>query len=508
MVAPSLLAHPVTAEVDRGGSSDLELEAVPSYGSEVKFLITKNPLHGSLGKIERISQNKVSVSYTNDGSKSSTDEFVFRFNAPGKSWATSRALLTIADPESSLSIIPSTLDFGTIAMGDRQAKEVILTNRLSSQVDGTLIVPSPWKLNCDGKFSLKLGESLAFKITYEPHEVDQSIATVSLFASAKTPKITLRGNSVLPFTVTPKSASITPDVSGAKFLLEGHGAHPLTVNVSAEDLLIPVPPILLKPGIAQKVILRTQKLPFKETNIPVIFSCGDFKSEVSLKIFPSQSPHTNTSQVSKKLQANSTEVENDLRQPSDLDEKNPNRTPSHRDVTNLHSSDYSAVESLGNIPENLGPSLFPENEQIKIRRLLVHEISYFLKPGWFAWRLSLQWHYDFPPPKEFLIEERLPVSSQSWFQTRCDSMEFKRVRQRHLKNTGDAVWTASIPCPPEGFQLIRIAPLLEGTNQVVWATFQVQIPPNKFIFEKYRWPCILLIISVIILFIVKIKRNI
>ena len=79
----------------------------------------------------------------------------------------------------------------------------------------------------------------------------------------------------------------------------------------------------------------------------------------------------------------------------------------------------------------------------------------------------------------------------------------QKIHPTHLRSENDGVWSASIPLPPEGFQSIRIAPLLEGKNQAVWATFQIQVPPNKLILDNYRWPIILVLLVILIAIIRK-----
>lgn len=496
---PTLLARPVVPEVERGGVLDIPLEALPSFGNQVRFVISTKPSHGTLGEIKRIAPNVVSVTYFHHGGKDESDEFAFRIMAPGKCWTTHRASLRIIDPPDSLQAIPTMLDFGSVGIGESQSKKLVLKNRAAGLISGNLLISSPWRVRGDTSYSLRMGEETSYTITYEPHEVSQECSTVNLLPSDNGPRVTMKGAGILPFALSTNALVLSSETKSAELTIESRLDHTMNVKVMTDDLLRDIPPLILKPKESRMIRLTSPRNLLSEMNTRARFTYGDYETCVAVMIPASPEPPRQLSALHNSTTPSPT--------PS-----NRSGSKDHGNVTVVHFPESPAnqtpvrVESgFPEIPK--GPTLLPEEDQQGLRRLMVRNLSYFLKPGWIGWRLTLKWHYDDPPPKEFLFEEKVQLTNADEGVGDSGIVEYRRVKPRWVKSQGNGIWQAAIPSPPEGFRFLRIAPVLEGKEKTIWATFQIQMPSNKLVWERYRGPLALVLLVLLVVIILRIKRR-
>jgi hypothetical protein len=490
--------HPVVTSVERGGEGEILLEAIPVNGNDIKFNVKDPPSHGSLGQMHRKSPNAVSLTYTNNGDKDTSDAFTFRIKASGKSWTTCEALITITDPPDSLQLTPAVLDFGKVGVGEAPSKKILLKNRLAGAISGTLMIPSPWRVDGDGRYNLRLGESAEFTIFYEPHAVTESVATVNLLPSGNGPKLTLKGDSVNPFEISPESLELHPGSTLPEETVTSCLDHPMMVKVVTDDLMGVIPAFSLKPHEVRRIHLREVQHPIKEMDTKVRFVVGDYDAEVTIKIFPPLQP---TNQVAESVQTKKVDKKS-VDPPEEPLAGKATKVTVVQLPTNMPTMPPSRVGmELPNVPT--GPILLPEKEQEQLRRLMVRDLSYFLKRGWIGWRLTLQWRYDDPPPKEFLIEEKLLVSGVKEEGSDAGSVEYQRVKPHWVKSHGNGIWQASVPSPPMGFHFLRIAPVLDGTDKTIWASFQVEIPSQSLIWDQYRGPFALLLVVILVILVLR-----
>jgi len=497
IVGPTLMLRPATADVERGANSEILLEAVPSNAGDIKFTISMPPAHGKLGEMRRKTPNSVVLTYTNNGDKEAEDEFVFRIKAPGKSWATETAIISVKDPVNSLEIIPNMLDFGKIGLGENSRRKLVLKNRLADSISGTLLLPAPWSIKGDGRYHLNYRESAEFSVFYEPHEETRSLATIQVLPSGNGPKLTLQGEAIKPFSVNTNAVVISPSGKSDEVTIQNQLDHEIIVKVVTDDLIAALPPIPLKPGTLRQVHLRVRQPSIKEMQTIVRLTYGEYDAEVAVTIQP---PPQSTDQPSPR--AESKKIESAKGRSDELKTSiavRSNQCPGSENPANQHPTRIGT--GLPHLPT--GPVLLPEAEQMKLRRLLVSNISYFLKPGLFGWHLTLQWHCEDLSPREFLIERRAVVPTDHG----GTNTEFQRINPMGIKSLGNGMWQAGIPAPPQGFQFLRIAPLLDGTKQTVYATFQIQMPPSSLIWNRYRIPAALALIISLVLLIRKIRRE-
>jgi hypothetical protein len=491
---PTLLTHQVSADVERGGSAEIFLEAIPSNAEDIRFTIAQNPLHGTLGPIMRKSPNAVIITYINNGDKASDDEFSFRIKAPGKSWTTAQANLSIKDPPNSLQVIPGVLDFGKAGLGEESVRKLILKNRLADSISGTLLVPSPWIIKGDGRYHLNYGESAEFSVLYAPHEETRSLATVQVLPSGDGPKLTLQGEAIKPFVVNTNAVTIEPAGNPAELIVQSELDHEIIVKVVTDELVAPIPPIPLKPGTIRNIHLRALRSSIKEMKTTVRLTHGEYDADVAVTILPlpqSTNQPSHAEDVMKRSHAKKLPDSGETTIAERVSDISLPVGPANQPPTMIGTG-------LPHLPT--GPALLPEAEQVKLRPLLVSNISYFLQPGLFGWHLTLQWNSDAMAPKEFLIEQREVVRIDHGE----NSIVYRRVQPKWIKSEGNGIWRAAISPPPKGFQFLRIAPVLEGVNQTVYATFQIQMPPSSLIWNRYRIPAAL---ALIIALVITIRRS-
>jgi hypothetical protein len=496
LAKPTLLLHPVRASVERGGSGDILIEAIPADGAEIRLTIKQPPSHGTLGDIKSASPNTFRITYTNNGDKDTEDEFTFRIRTSGKTWLTSRAFLSIEDPTDSLQISPRSLDFGRVGVGESFSKKLLLKNRLAGSLSGTLAIPSPWRVEGDDSYDLGFGESMNFTIVYEPHGVMDSYATVNLLSSGKGPSLTLHGESVVPFTVAPESVEILPGSAGPEVTVKNSMEHSIMLKAVTDDLVGVIPMVSLKPKGEMKVRLKDMQHPIKEMNTSVRFVMGGYETGVAVKILPL---HPSTNDV---LKATHSDQKPKLPKDRGIESADTARVTTVQLPT--PTIDSPPVQIGTGLPQiTTGPSLLSEEEQVKLRRLLISDLSYFLKPGWIAWNLTLQWSYDDLPPKEFLIEEKIMNSSENVAGRDLTGQEYRRIKPYWIRAQTHGIWQASVPSPPAGFRFIRIAPVLQDTDKTVWASFQIQMPSKHLIWEQYRGPFALLLLVILVVLVLR-----
>ncbi len=496
-LGPTLLIHPVSADVERGESSQIILEAIPSMAGDIKFTVSKTPEHGLLSEIRRKSPNAVLIVYTNNGDKDPEDEFTFRVKAPGKSWATAKAHLSIKNPPNSLQVVPSVLDFGKVGLGDSRTNKVVLKNRLADSVAGTLVLPTPWHIQGDGQYNLNYGESAEFSVLYAPHEVTRSMAIIHMLPSGNGPKLTLQGESMIPFVMNTNAVSISAPDHPAEISIQSQLDHEMTIKVVTDELIAVIPPISLKPRAVRRLNLRAQQPSPKQMQTTVRLTYGEYSTDMAVTILPSSQSTNQPTLAHDSIKTSHADGLSTI-------EKTPNTLVTQSLPPSSPPNQQPTQIGAGLSHVSTGPVLLPEEEQAKLRPLLASNICYFLKPGLFGWHLTLQWHCDAVAPKEFLIEQRCVVPTEQG----GSKIEYRRVKPRWIKAQGNGIWSADIPPPSKGFQFLRIAPILEGDNQTVWATFQIQMPANSLIWNRYRIPAALALIVVLVVLIRRIRSGI
>lgn len=170
-VQPTIAKESV-AVVERGGDTQVTLEAVPSFGNELSFEIVSPPTHGTLSSLKSTSDHTASVTYHHDGNKISlSDEFLFRVQAPGQAKSTAcRVSIQVVRRPPLLEFAPPSLDFGEVTISGKRQTNVLITNIGGTRTRDRLLLPKGFSAPDGDGFALGEGESISILLEFKPME--------------------------------------------------------------------------------------------------------------------------------------------------------------------------------------------------------------------------------------------------------------------------------------------------------------------------------------------------
>jgi hypothetical protein len=256
-IPPTTLVSPVRAEVLRGGVTDIPIKVVTDSGRDIKVEISRQPVHGTLQRMERMSSPGV-IGYTykhNRDSREEGDAFDFRFKSHGHSWSSDTARITILNPKGSAEVVPESLDFGGVPVGATEQRSIRLSNRFGAPISGTLVLPAPWTIEGDASFTLNEGEppkqfTVVFTPT-EPKSLEGEIKAAPEIAGF--PAVSLTGEGVYPFVIDTTNAAISATNSRAVFRVVNPSKNPMKLEWGDDPRLSCSPPLTLLPGASGEV---------------------------------------------------------------------------------------------------------------------------------------------------------------------------------------------------------------------------------------------------------------
>ena len=261
-ISPTILLHPVTGELIRGGEVDLPISVASPSGGEVLFQISKPPRFGSLQRLESRYSSAPIYRYLNDSSvRSEEDSFEFRIQAPGKAWSTHTASLRIKDPPGSLSVIPGKVDFGKVALGSTARRTLLLCNTFGAPVSGTLLLPAPWFVVGDGVFSLAEKETHSFEIEFRPTESKEEVAELRAAPEIPNfPSVPISGEGIVPFLIDTTSAIVSKEHPRAVFHVSNSSGREMTIDWTDDTGLLCSLPVKIPPRGSGEVWLSIGSL--------------------------------------------------------------------------------------------------------------------------------------------------------------------------------------------------------------------------------------------------------
>jgi hypothetical protein len=264
-ISPTILLHPVTGELIRGGEVDLPISVASPNGGEVLLQISKPPRFGSLQRIESRYSSAPIYRYVNDSSvRSEVDTFEFRLKAPGQAWSTHTASLRIKNPPGFLSVIPGKIDLGKVAIGSTARRTLLLCNSFGAPVSGTLLLPAPWFVVGDGVFSLAEKETHSFEIEFRPTE--SKVETIELRAAPEIPNfpsVPISGEGIVPFLIDTTSAIVSTEHPRAVFHVSNSSGREMTIDWTDDSGLLCSLPVKIPPHGSGEVWLSIGSLPLQ-----------------------------------------------------------------------------------------------------------------------------------------------------------------------------------------------------------------------------------------------------
>jgi hypothetical protein len=256
----------IAVDVMRGGSVRIPLRGFERNLNRLEYRPLAQPRHGRLSNLEQYGgpdrQGPGYITYTHgDDDDSTSDTFTFEVKAPlTKLTGRGRVTIRILDQLAKLQITPSTLDFGEVAVGDPPARRVVeLANIGGGVIQGFVEPPEPFAVEGDGSFVLPRGQSTRIAISFAPRKVGALSFPIQP-APGDSAVLTLRGEALAPFKVSPEKGSFSPQEDGSRTApadVSNLSRRPLQVSVvlPPESPVEPLPDFILAPGETTRVVL-------------------------------------------------------------------------------------------------------------------------------------------------------------------------------------------------------------------------------------------------------------
>jgi hypothetical protein len=269
------------------------LRAISPQGYDVKFEILSQPRSGSLSGPQRNSKASVSYFYTHDGKKnSSQDSFRFKCKSgPQKAWGYAKATILVEEPPARFTADVSSLDFGSVFLGESRTKPVRIKNAGGGRLQGRLKVSAPWSFAGLGDITLPEGETQKILITFAPISTDTQRGTLAFESGSKPfPEITLEGVGESRFEA-PEIAAFEQRI-GANELripITNRTAASLLINIHCPPPLAAPDAISLAPESTGELLLKLPARPFAEKNSLVTLSDGAATRDIRIQLPPAPS---------------------------------------------------------------------------------------------------------------------------------------------------------------------------------------------------------------------------
>src|SRR6266404_906121 len=219
-VAPNILTNVVTASArtpdpNLGNNSPTVFTTVIPPAPTPAF--TATPLAGTRPLAVTFMDNSVGVitnRFWNFGDSSTTNTSATNFTHTYYTASTNNVLLTVAGPGGSnsltrtsyvvvtngplpLILIPSSLDFGPVVIGQSAAQAFQLINTSTDAISGTISTFLPFSLDNTG-FVLGAGQTGFVQVTFSPTNVGTFSNAVTFITTAGNSTNTVRGSGVTP----------------------------------------------------------------------------------------------------------------------------------------------------------------------------------------------------------------------------------------------------------------------------------------------------------------------
>ncbi|MFM8716520.1 MAG: hypothetical protein ACKOF3_07025, partial [Spartobacteria bacterium] len=284
------IVHDTTVKVLRGGTCEVPLRAISPQGYDVEFEIVSKPRAGTLSGPQRNSKSSVSYFYIHDGKKNSQqDSFRFKAKAgPQKAWGYAKATILDEEPPARFAADLSSLDFGSVFLGESRTLPLRIKNAGGGRLQGRLKVGVPWKFAGPAEITLAEGEVQKILITFDPVTTDTQRGSL-IFESGKKPfpEIALQGVGESRFE-SPEKAAFEQRV-GANELripITNRTAAPLPISIHCPPPLKASDSITLAPESAGELVVTLPVIPFVEKSAFIKLGDGATKSDILIQLPP------------------------------------------------------------------------------------------------------------------------------------------------------------------------------------------------------------------------------
>jgi len=252
---PPPLAEAAVVEVERGGEVEIPLRASGRVPGRPRFLIRRDPVHGSLGEIRIVDKNTAVVTYRHSGARgTSHDDFRFAVQAVD-SPVSAPAEITISIKEPPPKIRgPASVDFGSVGVGGSRVREIHFVNEGGSATTMRVEVGAPWALVSQDVLDLPAGETRVVGVEFRPERAGTFGGTLRL--SGDPPLlVALWGEGAALFGIEPEGELVAVDSARAfpALRVKNLTDRDLEIGFSVPAHVEEIPPMVLPAGAAGEV---------------------------------------------------------------------------------------------------------------------------------------------------------------------------------------------------------------------------------------------------------------
>jgi hypothetical protein len=270
-----------------GTKTEIDLRVVGRIQEPLKILIRKKPRSGTLSEPVRINRDTFRVVYSApaDGFEG-VDFFTYAAQSVDSPVSYSAQVqISIRQRPAQLDF-PSTLDFGTVPVGDTREMQVVLRNSGGKTVQLKPSLNSPWGLVDPLPISISGGETKKIRIAFSPVSSGVFASKFSIDGDSKG-AISLRGASENPLQWPAEAILFTSkkrDNPEASVLFTNPTDTPHHLVFQWPDFLQAPSHITIDPGSFMEIPIRLQAIPSFSWDGLVPFSSGNFEGSLAVVV--------------------------------------------------------------------------------------------------------------------------------------------------------------------------------------------------------------------------------
>jgi len=287
--SPPPVAKSDKVSVVAGSSAEIPLKIGGRVVEPVRFLIRKFPKSGSLSEPRRTGKNSAVVTYTpNAGNAGGQDTFSFAAQSSDSPVSASATVTLELVPAPAKLEFDTTLDFGTVFLGEPARRGLAISNAGGGAATGKLVVTSPWKLGGQAPFYIPPGREHMALLTFDPREERDYSQSLQVGPNPRD-SVLLRGKAMAPLAWRKEGIIFSPGQRrSGKSEIEIANRTP-----AARQISFAWPDFISAPSTVEVPAAETFVLPVEIVGGPdlnfegnVTLQSGAFSASIPLRVFP------------------------------------------------------------------------------------------------------------------------------------------------------------------------------------------------------------------------------
>ena len=251
------------------------------------FLIRRQPQLGTLSEIQKLGGSKASVVYTpRSKSEIGSDSFTFAvqsFDSPVSAAARVWVKITEVPPAFDY---PHELDFGTVSLGAKSVRSLVLRNVGGGIVSGHVDATPPWAVVGPADYQIAGGKMATLSLSFTPSDGREYGGSIRVGSDPKA-FVSVRGQGEAPVTVSPEINVIDLEHragNGFSCVLTNHTNEPRTVAIDWPEFLTAPREIRLEAGGNETLSPQIAPDFLQGFNGPVAFRSEGFVGRMMLQV--------------------------------------------------------------------------------------------------------------------------------------------------------------------------------------------------------------------------------